>query len=113
MKGWRQTEPKTDQARRTVVLPPVAVKALQVHRKRQAEERLKAGKAWTDQGLIFSTLTGEPMDRINLYRQNFQRILQAAELGAWEGEETDYGSSPVSPCITFATLQPHWLSGPV
>ena len=94
MKGWRQTEPKTDRARRTVVLPPVAVKALQVHRKRQAEERLKAGKAWRDHGFIFATTTGEPMDQINLYRQNFQRILQAAELGAWEGEEHRLRSVP-------------------
>lgn len=87
VEGWRLTEPKTDRARRTVVLPPVAVKALQAHRKRQAEERLNAGKAWRDHGLMFATSTGEPMDQINLYRQNFQRILQAAELGAWEGEE--------------------------
>jgi integrase len=65
----------------------VAVKALQAHRKRQAEERLKAGKKWKDHGFIFSTSTGEPMDQINLYRQNFQRILLAAGLGAWKGEE--------------------------
>ncbi|MCJ7628423.1 MAG: tyrosine-type recombinase/integrase [Longimicrobiales bacterium] len=27
------------------------------------------------------------MDQINLYRQNFQRVLGAAGLGMWEGEE--------------------------
>lgn len=87
VKGWKLTEPKTDRARRTVVLPPVAVKALHAHKKRQAEERLKAGKAWKDHGFIFTTGTGEPMDQINLYRQNFQRVLQAADLGTWEGED--------------------------
>ncbi|MCJ7630519.1 MAG: site-specific integrase [Longimicrobiales bacterium] len=86
VQGWKLTEPKTDRARRTVVLPPVAVKALQAHKKRQAEERPKAGKAWKDHGFMFTTGTGEPMDQINLYRQNFQRVLQAADLGTWEGE---------------------------
>lgn len=60
--------------------------ALQAHKKRQAEERLLAGKAWKDHGFMFTTGTGEPMDGTNLYRQNFKGTLQAAGLGTWEGE---------------------------
>jgi hypothetical protein len=69
-----------------VVLPPVALQALLAHRKRQAEERLLAGSVWRDHGIIFTTGTGEPMDHTNLYRQNFQRVLEEADLGTWEGE---------------------------
>jgi integrase len=94
VKGWKLTEPKTDRARRTVVLPPVAVKALRGQKKRQAEERLKAGTAWKDHGFMFTTGTGEPMDQINLYRKNFQGTLQAADLGTWKGEEPNRTFEP-------------------
>lgn len=39
-------EPKTKKSRRTVRLTPRAVEALQRHRARQAEERLKAGAVY-------------------------------------------------------------------
>lgn len=93
VEGWQLVEPKTKRARRTVALPSVTVRALQAHRKRQAEERLKA-EEWADHGLIFTTSTGEPCDQANLSRRNFREVLEAAELGTWEGEGEDRTFSP-------------------
>jgi hypothetical protein len=48
-------ELKTAKSRRALVLPDACVKALKEHRKRQLEERLKAGERWVDSGLVFTT----------------------------------------------------------
>lgn len=48
-------ELKTEKSRRTLSLPQVCLDALKAHRKRQLEERLKAGDAWKDTGLVFTT----------------------------------------------------------
>jgi integrase len=46
---------KTENSRRTLVLPAVCIDALKAHRKRQPAERLKAGPRWVDTGLVFTT----------------------------------------------------------
>ena len=79
-KGSRElVEPKTDQSRRTLSLPTVLIAALRVHRTRQLEERLAAGSAWHDQGLVFPSTVGTPVEPRNLTR-HFKSVLQAAEL---------------------------------
>lgn len=85
VEGWKLVEPKTASARRVVVLPEVATVTLRAHRRRQAEERLQLGSEYEDNGLIFTTTLGRPLDLANLYRV-FKRILKTAELGAWSGE---------------------------
>jgi integrase len=72
-------EPKSEQSRRTVTLPQFAVDALKKHRVRQKEERLKAGKHWQEQGLVFATTVGTFVDERNL-RREFQIVLDAAKL---------------------------------
>src|SRR4051812_9058319 len=47
------SELKTRKSRRTLYLTPELMEILRRHRSRQAEERLAAGEAWQDQGLIF------------------------------------------------------------
>lgn len=54
-------EPKTADSARTVPLTLPAQAALRAHRARQAEERLAAGAAWQDCGLVFPTGKGTPM----------------------------------------------------
>jgi integrase len=44
-----------EKSRRTLALPAVCVDALKMHRKRQLEERLKAGDRWVETGLVFTT----------------------------------------------------------
>ena len=55
-------ETKTRQSKRVIALASRAVAALQVHRKAQLEARMKAGEKWTDQGIVFTTRTGGPLD---------------------------------------------------
>jgi integrase len=55
-------EPKSRAGRRTVVLPPTLLEALKTHKKAQAAERLKAGEMWRDEGWLFATEVGGPMD---------------------------------------------------
>lgn len=38
------------------------VSALVVHRRRQGEERLRAGSEWQDYGLLFPTSIGTPLN---------------------------------------------------
>jgi len=72
-------DPKTTKSRRTVALPHVAVDALRAHRVRQLEERLLAGSRWHDEGLVFSTTIGTPLDGRNVTR-HFQKLLLGAGL---------------------------------
>jgi integrase len=50
--GVRMKQPKTSRSRRTIDLPAVVVEALRRHKTAQAEERLRAGPARRDHGLI-------------------------------------------------------------
>lgn len=71
--------PKTERSRRTIVLPEVVARALEVQRKRQLEARLAAGKTWQDSGFVFTTWIGTPLDGCNV-RHAYKRILRAAGL---------------------------------
>ncbi len=72
-------EPKTAASRRTIPLGPSTVEALRSHRRLQAEERLRAGSAWQDQGLVFTTEVGEPLDGREVTR-SFRQLLARAGL---------------------------------
>ena len=61
-------------------LPQLAVRALQDHLDRQAEDRLLAGVRWADHGLVLTSAVGTPLDRHNVLRE-FRKITQAAGLG--------------------------------
>jgi integrase len=78
-KGWRLVQPKTDQARRTVVLPEVATALLREHRKKQAEARLKLGSEWADHDFVFTATFGTPLDLANLHGR-FKKLLAAAKV---------------------------------
>ena len=54
--GFERVDPKTKRSIRTLCLPALAQDALREQGRRQAEERLRAGRHWSDNGLIF---TGE------------------------------------------------------
>lgn len=71
---------KTRKSRRLLKLPRRAVEALREHRKRQAAERLQAGKKWQDRDLVFCREDGTPLDRWQV-RREFAVITKAAGLG--------------------------------
>jgi integrase len=77
---WRFDECKTSKSRRTVPIPALADTALRAHRVRQAEEKLSAGPAYNDHGLVFASPNGGPPDSRSLVRNHFGRILEAADL---------------------------------
>lgn len=70
-------EPKWG-SKRTVVMPEATVRALRAHKVRQNEERLRAGTAWVDRGLVFTTTTGTPVSATNLLKRSFHRICERA-----------------------------------
>src|SRR5215467_5755196 len=71
---------KTRKSRRVLKLPKRAVESLKEHRARQAAERLRAGTAWQDHGLVFCREDGTPLDRWQV-RREFAAITRAAGLG--------------------------------
>ncbi len=77
---WSLTEPKTARARRTIVLPQIALSALELLRERQKLEQHDAGDQWSEYGLVFTTRAGEPLDYRATARRHFKRLLKAAKL---------------------------------
>jgi integrase len=78
-KETRLVEPKSARSRRTVVMPPSVVAALRAHRLRQWEEKLLAGGRWQENGLVFASTIGTPLDARNVVRQ-FKASLERAGL---------------------------------
>ena len=65
----RTVEVKTSSSRRTVVLPRLAVRHLQEHKKRQDGERLALGDAWREHGPVFASTIGTPIEPRNVNRR--------------------------------------------
>lgn len=61
--------PKTEKSRRTIAVAPVTVAALKRQRARQREERLLAGSRWQENGLVFTGITGGPVDTATFARK--------------------------------------------
>jgi integrase len=76
---WQWLPLKTQQSRRTLIVPLFVVQALRQHRTRQVEVRLAVGSDWQDFDLVFCTEVGTPIDGPNLTRQ-FQRRLRRADV---------------------------------
>ena len=72
--------PKTKKSRRTVRLTPRAIEALKAHRKRQLEEMMEFADLWKDNGLVFTTETGTPINPSNLRQRSFAPLLKKAGL---------------------------------
>jgi integrase len=64
---------KTSAGRRDLPLLTVASDALGIRREAQAADRYALGPAWQDNGLVFTTRTGRPVEPRNLVR-SFRRI---------------------------------------
>lgn len=77
---WRFEPPKTEKSRRTLALEPECALFLRQHRIQQNIEKLAAGPAYEDHGLVFATELGAPLDSNNLRNRNLKRILKRAGL---------------------------------
>jgi integrase len=77
---YREAEPKTASARRTIPLPDVALRALQAHRLRQKEERLRA-PTWKNPDLVFTNQYGGHLNQ-SILRTQVKQLLYEAGLPA-------------------------------
>jgi integrase len=69
--------PKTKGSRRTVKLSPAALRS---HLERQLGEIDRAGDLWGENGLIFASEFGEPLDRRYIITHRFKHLLKRAGL---------------------------------
>lgn len=88
---WRSVrasgDTKTEKSRRTLRLPVLAVTALREHREGQASDRAAAGPMWQENGLVFTTKLGGPLDAGNV-RRMFKDVCRAAGIGdGWTPRE--------------------------
>nr|WP_258312005.1 site-specific integrase [Streptomyces sp. ZEA17I] len=70
---------KTRASERRIALPSECIYSFQEHREVQEGEREAAAEEWRDNGLVFSTPAGEPIDPVNLNR-SFRALLDRAGL---------------------------------
>ena len=81
---WRSVrshgDVKTQKSRRTLRLPAAVVDALKAHSVKQAEDRLLAGALWRDQGLVFASALGTPLDPSHV-RRSVGKLCEDAGIG--------------------------------
>jgi len=85
-------EVKTARSRRSVNLPEPLMAVLRRHHAAQAKDRREAGVLWVENGLVFTTGFGTPIDPRNVYR-DFTRFTEAAGLGRWHPHELRHSAA--------------------
>jgi integrase len=93
--GFRFEEPKSASGTRDIKLGTMAIEALQQHRRRQNEERLRCGERWDALDLVFPNRVGRPLDATNVLRQ-YRTLLASAGLRRIRFQDLRH---------TFATFQ--------
>jgi integrase len=69
--------PKTHRSVRAVSLPPQAVEVLVARQHAQKVERVAAGPAWSEKGLVLTAPTGGPLSPVSV-RRHYAALLRAA-----------------------------------
>ncbi len=87
-------ELKTRRSRRVLFLTDGTLMALEKHARRQEEEREAAGDLWAENGLIFTSLVGTPIDPDN-FAKAFVRLCETAGLGHWHPHEARHSAASV------------------
>ncbi|CAN5400407.1 site-specific integrase [soil metagenome] len=95
---------KTKRSRRTLHLTPALDSLLRTHKTRQTKERLAAGSAWTESGLVFTTARGTSLDPDN-FAHDFHRLCARAGLGHWTPHELRHSAAS----IMLAQGTPLWV----
>lgn len=67
-KGYMMQEPKTSSGKRSIALSQSTIVALEHHKRKQAEEKMWARKIYQDQGLVFASTVGTPLNARNFAR---------------------------------------------
>jgi integrase len=78
---------KTERSKRTLALPGKAAEALRALRAAQAAGKLRLGRSYTDQGLVFCGSAGQPLWGAGV-RVGFKRVCRRAGIGPdWHPHE--------------------------
>jgi integrase len=67
---------KTESSEAPLPLPDLCVAALKLHKQQQDADRERAGDAWVDTGLVFTTRHGTPIEPRNFNRSFDRRIVR-------------------------------------
>jgi integrase len=78
--GWEFGELKSPSSKRDVYFPLSLARELQEHKRQQLEERLKMGRAYQNNDLVFATKLGTPIGRKHVANYHFRPTLKRAEL---------------------------------
>jgi integrase len=70
-----ESDAKTSAGRRSIPLDEGLIAVLRAHRKRQLEERLAWGEAWTDTGYVFTREDGLPLHPESI-SQHWDRLVE-------------------------------------
>lgn len=71
--------PKTEKSKRIISIPDHIVKELRAHNKRQKEEKLRIGKFYNDNSLVFCQVDGSPLHPAT-FTNKFKNLLKEAGL---------------------------------
>ncbi|MFD2356035.1 tyrosine-type recombinase/integrase [Nonomuraea ferruginea] len=80
------SELKTRRSRRVLCLTPELIEAIKRHKATHNKERLRTGEDWTEHGLMFPTVFGNPSDP-DTFSHLFSRLAKKASLGHWHPHE--------------------------
>lgn len=75
----RRLKTKTKAGKRRIAFPREVLDELLAHRERQAAEREHAGDMWVEHGLVFTTITGRPIDPKRDW-EDWKALLRKAKL---------------------------------
>jgi integrase len=78
--GWKIDEVKTQSSLRTVNFSPVLAEALVKHKRAQSAYRLRRGKKFQNNDLVFASSVGTPMTLKNLARRHLAPIMKRAKI---------------------------------
>jgi site-specific recombinase XerD len=78
-----------------VALDAETVTVLRAHRRRQRKQRLAAGPAWVDTGLVFTTPTGQAVHPADVTDQ-FQRLARQAGLSPIRLHDLRHGAATLA-----------------
>jgi len=71
---------KNDRSDRTIFISDDLIEVLLQHKNRQIKERIKAGRRWKENDLVFASTTGTAMYVNNLFRRHYQPLVKKAKL---------------------------------
>ncbi|GAA1672107.1 hypothetical protein GCM10009733_081620 [Nonomuraea maheshkhaliensis] len=86
---------KTKKSRRALALPALVVEELKRHRVRQATQRLAAGEAWQEHGLVFTRDDGTMLDPMRVLRGLRVITGKAGIGGRWKVRELRHSFVPI------------------